>query len=227
MSICSVGARLIAEALLTQMSMPPKVCAHWRTAAATLRLIAHVHDQRQCPAAGALDLLGGAVDGAGELGMRRGGLGGDRDVGAVACGAQRDREPDAAAGPGDEECLAGKTHGASAGAGVRWVPEVYVIGTPGRSGHRAFLRRPPTRHARVAVLASAAIIREGRHARALGRVGRCRRGCRGRRRRAGSGAGLQQGRDQDLGARPEPLPADGCRRQHRRRRGRRGRAAGR
>ena len=53
--------------------------------------------QRQRLAAGGLDLLGGRVDGAGQLLMRLGGLGGDGDVGAVARGVQRDGEADAAA----------------------------------------------------------------------------------------------------------------------------------
>ena len=42
--------------------------------------------------------------------MRLGGLGGDRDIGAVARGAQPDRKPDAARGAGDEQGLSGKRH---------------------------------------------------------------------------------------------------------------------
>ena len=70
--------------------------------------VAHVDHERQGAAARLLDLLGGAVDRAGELGMRRLGLGGDRDIGAVARGFQRDRQPDAARGAGDEQRLAVK-----------------------------------------------------------------------------------------------------------------------
>ena len=57
-------------------------------------------------AAGLLDLLGRRVDGARQLGVRLGGLGGDDDVGAVARGAQADGLADAAARAGDEERLA-------------------------------------------------------------------------------------------------------------------------
>ena len=69
-------------------------------------LVADVDDERQRLAAGALDVLGGGVDGAGELRVRLGGLGRDRDIGAVAGGAQSDRQPDAARGAGDEQGLA-------------------------------------------------------------------------------------------------------------------------
>ena len=71
-----------------------------------LLLVADVADDRQRLAAGRLDLLGGRVDRALELGVRLRGLGDQRDVGAVASGAQGDRQPDAAAGAGDEEGLA-------------------------------------------------------------------------------------------------------------------------
>ena len=47
----------------------------------------------------------------GSLRVRLGGLGGDGDVGAVARGAQRDGQADAAAGAGDEQGLAAKAHG--------------------------------------------------------------------------------------------------------------------
>jgi hypothetical protein len=54
-------------------------------------------------AAGFLDLLGGGVDRAFELGMRLAGLGQQDDVGAVARGADGDGQADAAASPGDED----------------------------------------------------------------------------------------------------------------------------
>jgi hypothetical protein len=38
--------------------------------------------------------------------MRLRGLRGDRDIGAVVCGAQRDRKPNAAACAGDKQRLA-------------------------------------------------------------------------------------------------------------------------
>ena len=74
------------------------------------RLVADVDGKRQRLAAGALDLLGGGVDRALQLRMRRFGLGRDRDIGAVARGAQRNRKADAARGAGDEQGLAGKRH---------------------------------------------------------------------------------------------------------------------
>jgi hypothetical protein len=69
-------------------------------------LVPHVDHKRQRPAARLHDLLRRGVDGAGELGMRRLGLGRDGDIGAVARGAQRNRKPDAAGGPGDKQRLA-------------------------------------------------------------------------------------------------------------------------
>ena len=71
-----------------------------------LRLVADVAQHRQRLAAGGADFLRRGVDGALELRMRLRGLGRDRDIGAVTRGAQRDRQPDAAAGAGDEQRLA-------------------------------------------------------------------------------------------------------------------------
>ena len=70
-----------------------------------LRLVAHVEYQRQRLSASRFDLRCSGVDGAGQarIGLRR--LGRYDDVGAVACGAQRNRLSDAAARAGDEECL--------------------------------------------------------------------------------------------------------------------------
>ena len=100
------GVSEMALALLTQMSMPPKSRPSSPPPPATCSSKRMSHDERQRLAAGRLDLLGGRVDGAFELGMRLGRLGGDGDVGAVARGAQRDGEADAAAGAGDEQGLA-------------------------------------------------------------------------------------------------------------------------
>ena len=111
MSVASVPVSWIAEALLTQMSMPPNAATVFSTAVVDVGLVAHVDDQRQRLAAGVLDLLGGGVDGAGQVLVRLGGLGGDGDVGAVPGGAQGDGQADAAAGAGDEQGLAGKAHG--------------------------------------------------------------------------------------------------------------------
>ena len=96
MSSASVPDRLIALALLTQMSIPPNVSTVWRDRVGDRLLVADVADDRQRLAAGLLDLLGGRVDGAFELGVRLGRLGDQRDVRAVARGAHGDREPDAA-----------------------------------------------------------------------------------------------------------------------------------
>jgi hypothetical protein len=71
----------MALALLTKMSMPPKVSTAFFTAASNRGLVAHVDEARQGLAARLLDLFGGGVDGAGELGVRLGGLGGDHHVG--------------------------------------------------------------------------------------------------------------------------------------------------
>ena len=80
-----------------------------------LLLVADVADDRQRPAARRLDLLGRRVDGALELGMGLGGLGDQRDVRAVPGRPQRDGQPDAATGAGDEQGLVGEgcRHGAS------------------------------------------------------------------------------------------------------------------
>ena len=72
--------------------------------------VTHVDFERQRPPAGLHDVFGGGVDGAGKPRMRRRGLGGDGDVGAVARGAQRDREPDAARRAGDEEGVVPEGH---------------------------------------------------------------------------------------------------------------------
>src|SRR5258708_39624811 len=67
------------------------------------RLVTHVHRQRQRLAAGTLDVLGGAVDGASELRMRRGGLGGDRDIRSLPRRPQRNGQADSAAGTGNKQ----------------------------------------------------------------------------------------------------------------------------
>ena len=71
-----------------------------------LSFVADVAENRQRLAAGGADLVGGGVDGALEFRVRLCGLRCDRDIGAVACRAQRDREPDAPAGAGYEQRLA-------------------------------------------------------------------------------------------------------------------------
>ena len=95
----------MALALLTQMSMPPNCCHRLLDGRDHLVLVADVAQDAAAPCRRPLDLLGGGVDGARQLRVRLGGLGGDRDIGAVARGAQRDRQADAAAGAGDEQRL--------------------------------------------------------------------------------------------------------------------------
>ena len=73
-------------------------------------LVADVDHQRQGQPAGLFDCRRRRMDRAFELGMRGLGLGRDRDIGAVAGGAQRDREPDAARSAGDEESLVFERH---------------------------------------------------------------------------------------------------------------------
>src|SRR6516225_4503992 len=88
MSVPCELVRLIALALLTQISMPPYSA-----------IVASI-------AASRAHLFGGCVDRALQFWMRLGGLGCNCDVGAIACRAQRDGKPDAAACPGDEQRLA-------------------------------------------------------------------------------------------------------------------------
>ena len=84
-------------------------------------LVADVAGDRQRLAAGLLDLRGRGVDRSRQLRIRRGGLGRDRDVGAVARGAHGDREPDAARAAGDEQRLAGeRRHRGSVATEPRW-----------------------------------------------------------------------------------------------------------
>ena len=75
--------------------------------AGDLLLEADVARERESPPARRLDLGGGRIDRAFELGMRFLRLGDDGDVGAVARGTLGDGEADAAAGSGDEQRLAG------------------------------------------------------------------------------------------------------------------------
>jgi hypothetical protein len=78
-----------------------------------LGLLADIAQDRQRLAAGGADLVCGGVDGALEFWMRLGGFRGNGDIGAVARGAQRDRQPNAAAAAGDEQRLAFERHNAS------------------------------------------------------------------------------------------------------------------
>ena len=100
----------MALALLTQMSMPPNRSTVFGDRLGDLRLVADVAQHRQRLAAGRLDLLGRRVDRARQFRMRLGGLGRDRDIGAVARRAQRDGQADAARAARDEQRLALERH---------------------------------------------------------------------------------------------------------------------
>ena len=88
------------------MSIPPKCSAACSTAASTCASsrISIATGSARPPAS--LDFLSCGVDGARQLRMRLGGLGGDDDVGPVARGAKRDGLADAAARAGDEQRFA-------------------------------------------------------------------------------------------------------------------------
>ncbi len=97
-----LGERLIADALFTTMSMPPKRSTVAATAASHALLLAHIAHDRESLAASGVDLLGCREDGALKLGVRLSGLRQQRDVGAILGRTQRDREADPAAAAGDE-----------------------------------------------------------------------------------------------------------------------------
>ena len=67
------------------------------------RLVAHIDSDRQRIAARLLDVFGGGVDRAGQLGIDLCGLGSDRDIRAVARCAQADRQTNAARRAGNEQ----------------------------------------------------------------------------------------------------------------------------
>ena len=85
--------------------MPPNRSTRARDRRQDLLLEADVTDARQRLAAGGLDLGDHLVDGAGQLGIRLGGLSNHRHVGPIARRPQRDGSADAAAGPRDEQGL--------------------------------------------------------------------------------------------------------------------------
>jgi hypothetical protein len=121
-----------------------------------LGLFADVAQDRQRLAAGAADFVGGGVDSALEFRVRLGGLGGNRDIGAVPRGAQRNREPDSAAAAGYEQCLAFEVcHRVSSGriSGIRMQnpaagfrqgegrDEEHPVGRDGKNRNRVAERR--------------------------------------------------------------------------------------
>ena len=97
-----MGARLIALALLTTRSMPPKRSAVWAAAASTASA------SRMSPTIGSASPPAASISsaarehGSRQLGVRLRGLRHQRDLGAVARGPERDREADPAAPAGHE-----------------------------------------------------------------------------------------------------------------------------
>ena len=81
-----------------------------------------IDHERQCFPACCLDFRGGCVNGTGQFGMRRVGLGGDHDVGSIASRAQCDGKADAAARAGDKQRLAAQ--GCSSIFGQFWPPKL-------------------------------------------------------------------------------------------------------
>ena len=103
--------RSMALALLTRMSTPPKERRRLRHGGLDLLVEANVARNGERLSARRLDLRGGGVDRAGNFRVFGDALGGDDDIGAVARGAQRDGEADAAARAGDEEGFSGEGTG--------------------------------------------------------------------------------------------------------------------
>ena len=97
---------LMALALFTQMSMPPKRSTACCTRRGDLVLVTDVADDRQRLPTRGLDLLGRRVHRALQLRVGLGGLRDQRHVRAVASGTHRDREPDPAASTRKEKGLA-------------------------------------------------------------------------------------------------------------------------
>ena len=101
--VSSVPVRLIAEALFTRMSMPPKRSHGGRDRRRDLGFITDVDLHRERLAAGRSTSAAAVwiVPGNFGCGVRR--LCGNHDVGAVGGGAQRNGVADAARGAGNEE----------------------------------------------------------------------------------------------------------------------------
>ena len=106
--VSSVPVRLMALALLTRMSMPPKCSAARATPSAICASsrISTWSASALPPAASISSAALWMVPGSFGCGFGR--LGGDDDVGAVAGGPQRYGLADATAGAGDEQGFAGQ-----------------------------------------------------------------------------------------------------------------------
>ena len=104
----SVGSVAMALALLTHDVDAAEVLDRGVDGALHVLFLAHVADHGDALAARGLDLGDGGVHGAGQLGVRLGGLGQQHDVGAALGGAERDRQADAAAAAGDDQGAVGE-----------------------------------------------------------------------------------------------------------------------
>ncbi len=81
--VSRIGVRLMALALLMQISIPPKSRDRGGHRRLDLLLAPDIARERQGLSPGGFDLRGGGVDRAGQRGMGGVGLGRDRDMGAV------------------------------------------------------------------------------------------------------------------------------------------------
>jgi hypothetical protein len=102
-SSSAIGAMLIALALLTTTSTPPRRSTVASTARWTASALPNVADDRQRLAARRADRLGRGVDRARQPRVRRVGLGDQRDVGAVLRKLHGDRLADPAAAAAHED----------------------------------------------------------------------------------------------------------------------------
>ena len=109
-SVASVPVSEMAEALLTQMSIPPKRSAVAATAAVT-GSSSRTSTTKGSALPPAFSIASAAVWMVpGNFGCGSAVLAGDRHIGAIARGPQHDRQADAAAGAADEQRLAGQAH---------------------------------------------------------------------------------------------------------------------
>src|SRR5258708_17974200 len=106
MSVAWELVRLMALALLTQISMPPNSATVLLTAAITWASSRISQLTGSALAAGRAHILGGGKDGAPQLRMRFHGLRGTRDISSVYCRAPRTPKPTATAPSPDKHHLA-------------------------------------------------------------------------------------------------------------------------
>ena len=122
MSTASVGGEVDRRGVVDDDVDPAEAVHGGADGAGDVVVVADIADQRQRPAAGGLDLFGGGVDGALQLGVGLAGLGQQHHVGAVPGRAQRDGQADAAAAAGDEDGAVPEGTGGLVGPGG-WRPK--------------------------------------------------------------------------------------------------------